>query len=390
MAKTADPMTNSLLFSELTLRDVRIKNRIIASPMWQYKGESGYPTDWHVMNLGRLADGGAGLVFQEGTSVERRGCGTMGDLGLWDDAFVAPLQRIVSIIRDNGAVPGIQLMHCGRKARQRFPWEGRGALDRPANVQDWDEWDVIGPSAIPQAEGYQVPRPMSLTDVQDVTNAWITAAERASRIGYDVMEIHAAHGYLLHQFLSEASNVRTDRYGGSFENRIRLLVEVCEGIRSVWPQDKPLFVRLSCVDESGWAIGDSVALTKVLMQAGVDVIDCTTGGIGGGSPLDFRTPDYGYQVEFAAHIRRETGIRTAAVGLIVHADQAERILAIGEADLVAIARELMHNPNWPIDAAQKLGIDIPFSAASPKLGFWLHKRAASIPGFTPSTFGIKK
>jgi 2,4-dienoyl-CoA reductase-like NADH-dependent reductase (Old Yellow Enzyme family) len=378
-------MKDTVLFSDLTLRGVRLKNRIVASPTWQYMGERGYPSDWHLMNLGRLADGGAGLIFQEGTNVERRGCGTLGDLGLWDESFVEPLVRLVSAIRDCGAVPGIQLMHAGRKARQRRPWEGRGALERTPDIQDWDEWEVIGPSAVPQAEGYPIPRPMSLGDIQDVTNAWIAAAERAARIGYEVLEIHAAHGYLLHQFLSPASNVRKDRYGGSFENRIRLLVEIAEGIRAVWPMSRPLFVRLSCVDEAGWTIEDSIALTKVLSELGVDVIDCTTGGITG-SPLQGRVLDYGYQVEFAAHIRRATGIRTTAVGLIVHADHAERILANGEADLVALARELMHNPNWPLDAAQKLGIDRPFSAASAKLGFWLQKRAASMPSFTPSTF----
>lgn len=377
------------LFSELTIRDVRVKNRIIASPMWQYRGERGFPTDWHLINLGRLADGGAGLVFQEGTGVERRGCGTVGDIGLWDDVFIEPLRRLVTAIRNCGAVPGIQLMHAGRKARQRRPWEGRGPLERTPDIADWDEWQVIGPSAIAQDENCPVPVEMSLSDIADVTHAWIAAAERAVKIGYDVLEIHGAHGYLLHQFLSPAANVRSDRYGGSFENRTRLLLEICEGIRAVWPAGKPLFVRLSCVDEAGWTIEDSVALATILGKLGVDVIDCTSRGIIG-SPLGGRTLDYGYQVEYSSQIRRAANIKTAAVGLIVHADQAEQILENGDADFVALARELMYNPNWPVDAAQKLGIERPFSVVSPKLGFWLQHRSRSFPDFTPSTTPRKK
>lgn len=374
------------LFSPLSIRGITLKNRVVVSPMWQYVGEQGFPTDWHLMNLGRLADGGAALVFQEGTQIERRGCGTVGDLGLWDDKFVEPMQRLVRVIRDNGAVPGIQLMHAGRKARQNMPWLGRGARQRTDDVKDWDAWDVIGPSAIAQGPGYAVPRAMTQSDIDTVIAAWITAAERAQRAGYEVLEIHAAHGYLLHSFLSPAANQRDDSYGGSLANRSRMLFEVVQGVRSIWPRDKPLFVRLSCIDEQGWSMEDSLVIAAGLRELDVDIIDCTTGGIGGPPMEEKATYSYGYQVPYAATLRREAGISTMAVGLIIHAAQADHIIASGQADLVALGREMIYNPNWPIDAAQKLGVDPGFKVASKRAAFWLHQRSVRAADVRPSTF----
>lgn len=382
-------MSETKLFSELSLRDVSLKNRIVASPMWQYAGRDGFPTDWHLMHLGRLADGGAGLVFQEGTNVERRGRGTIGDLGLWDDAFIEPLARIVRLIRANGATPAIQLMHCGRKARTKPPAEGRGLLQRSDAIPDWDEWHPIAPSAVPLKEGLEPPRDMSLTDVQDVIAAFVAAAARADRAGYDVAEVHGAHGYLVHQFLSPLTNRRTDRYGGSFENRIRFLTEIVEGVRGVWPAGKPLLVRLSCIDNAGWEMDDTIRLCRILKGLGVNLMDCSTGGLVGSPLPSGAVPAYGYQVDYAAQVHREAAIATSAVGLIVHAEQAERILQEDAADLIMIGRELMYNPNWPLDAAQKLGADPGFDRLPARTGFWLRSRAAAKPDLVPSTFAAR-
>jgi 2,4-dienoyl-CoA reductase-like NADH-dependent reductase (Old Yellow Enzyme family) len=371
------------LFSDYRLRDVTFKNRIVASPMWQCVGVLGHPTDWHLMHLGRLADGGAGLVFQEGTTVDLKARGTPGDLGLWDDTFIPEYARIVALVRANGAVPGIQLMHPGRKSRIRSAADGGGLLT-PDDVEDWDDWEVVGPSAIAH-EGFSMPRALEQREVADLVDKWVAAARRADAAGYDVLNIHAAHGYLIHQFLSAASNVRTDRYGGTFENRTRFLMEIIEGVRAVWAASKPLFVRMSIVDGVGWTVDDSVQTVMLLAELGVYLIDCSAGGMIG-AVLPAST--YGYQVELAAAIRCETGVPTSAVGLIVHATQAEDILQNESADLVFLARELIYNPNWPIDAAQKLGDDNGFAVASHRSGYFLGRRASVMPHLKPSTFDV--
>jgi len=378
-------MSNSNLFSPLTIRGLTLPNRVMASPMWQYAGERGYPTDWHLMHLGRMASGGTGLVMQEGTVVEKRARGTAGDLGIWDDSYVQPMRRLVDMIRSCGSIPAIQLMHPGRKSRQQRPWEGRGPLEYSPDLWDWDEWELIGPSPIPVADGFPAPREMTLADIQMVIDSFVQAARRADEAGYEVIELHGAHGYLLHQFLSDVSNRRGDAYGGSFENRTRLLLEVTEAVRAVWPDHKPLFMRLSCVDEGTWTMADTIRLTRELMARGIDLIDCSSGGLGGSAVQGVRAA-YGYQVPYAAELRRETGVLTAAVGVIVHADQAEAIIGQGEADLVAIGRELLYNPNWTADAAQKLGVLPNFELIPERMGFWLGKRAKAIKDFKPSTF----
>ncbi|WP_173930922.1 NADH:flavin oxidoreductase/NADH oxidase [Chelativorans sp. Marseille-P2723] len=366
--------TSTGLFSPYRLREIEIRNRIVASPMWQYCGSKGYPTDWHLMHLGRLAAGGAGLVFQEGTAVERRGCGSLGDLGLWHDDFIAPLSRIVRLIESCGATPGIQLLHCGRKARMLPPWQNRKAITSEG-IADWDDWDMIAPSPLPHTSEHDVPREMSAADIAEVITAWSAAAARADQAGYKVLEIHAAHGYLIHQFLSPYSNQRGDAYGGSFENRVRFLMEIVEGIRAVWPAHKPLFVRLSVIDQVGWELEDSVRLARLLKQAGVDALDCSSGGLVGISPIETAAAaQLGYQVDYATALRRQVDIPTMAVGMIVDAVQADEIIRGGKADLVAIGRELLSNPNWPIGAAQSLGADPDWTLAPQVERHFLRRR----------------
>lgn len=370
------------LFSPLEIRGVRLKNRVVASPMWQYSGVDGTPTDTHIVHLGRLAEGGAGLVFQEGTTVDRKGRGTVGDLGIWDDSLVPRYARLASLVKSGGAVPGMQLIHAGRKGRRNPPWASREP-GPPAT----DDWPVMGPSAVPAAtEGATVPVEMSLDDISRTVRSWVDAARRADAAGYEVLEVHAAHGYLIHTFLSPLSNLRTDRYGGSAQNRSRLLMEIIDGIRTVWPADKALFVRLSCVDAE-WDIDQTVDLVRELRRHDVDVIDCSSGGLTGLPAPGAARSGYGYQVPYAHEIRERTGVKTMAVGYIVHAAQAQQIIEDGRADLAALGRELLHNPNWPVDAARKLGMADPYSQAPLRVAFWLGKREGSFAGFAPSTEG---
>ena len=379
-------MSSPRLFSSIDIRGLTLNNRVVVAPMHQYSAVRGFPTDWHLMNAGRFAAGGAGLVMMESTKVERRGCGTVGDLGLWDDAFVEPLGRVAAFIKSQGAAAGIQLGHSGRKARTYRPWEGGGPLKPSPEVEDWEAWDLVGPSAIPHAEGWPVPRALSLGEIANLVSDWGKAAARADRAGFDMIEVHAAHGYLLHQFLSPAANQRTDGYGSSEEKRQRFVVEVVESVRANWPAEKPLFLRLSVEDDAGWGPEQSVRLARLLKPKGVDVIDCSSGGMLDRSPLVSRSGSYGYQVPYAEQIRAEAGILTMAVGLIVHADQAERILENNQADLIAVGREMLHNPNWAMDAAQKLGVDTHLTDIPPQYSYWLSKRAKRGFGGNPSTW----
>jgi 2,4-dienoyl-CoA reductase-like NADH-dependent reductase (Old Yellow Enzyme family) len=383
-------MSATLLFSPLTIRDVSLRNRIVVPPMHQYSALRGFPTDWHLMNAGKFAAGGAGLVIVESTKVERRGCGTVGDLGIWDDAFVEPLRRLVTFIKQQNAVAGLQIGHSGRKARANRPWEGDGPLLRTSDIEDWDAWTPVAPSAIAHSGKWPVPKALEQHEVKDLVQAWGEAARRADQAGFDVLELHGAHGYLVHQFLSERSNQRTDEYGGSETNRMRFLIEIAEAVRAHWPEGKPLFVRLSVEDNAGWGPGQSVNLAKILKTLGVDVIDCSSGGITDVAPIlgkelgkEIR---YGYQVPLADHVRREAGIMTMAVGLIIHGDQAQQILRDGHADLIAVGREILNNPNWPMDAALKLGIEAPFRDVPPQFGYWLGVRAKRGFGTRPSTW----
>jgi 2,4-dienoyl-CoA reductase-like NADH-dependent reductase (Old Yellow Enzyme family) len=380
-------MTSPLLFTALRLRELTLRNRVVVAPMHQYSALKGFATDWHVMNAGRYAAGGAGLVMLESTKIERRGCGTVGDLGLWDDAFVPQLARIVDLVHQCGAAAGIQLGHSGRKARTQRPWEGGRPLERTAAIEDWDAWELVAPSALPADAGSPVPRALEIAEIRAVAEAWGKAAARAHAAGFDAVEIHGAHGFLIHEFLSPLANQRTDEYGGSEARRMRFALEVVECVRASWPPGKPLFLRLSAEDDAGWGPAQSAALARLVKPMGVDVIDCSSGGILGKPPAGALKPAYGYQVPYAERIRKEAGIMTMAVGLIVHAEQAERILQEGRADLVALAREMLYNPNWAMDAAQKLGCDPKFTLVPPPYRYWLERRAVTVPEVKPSTFG---
>ena len=338
----------SHLFDPLIIRGVTLRNRIGVSPMCQYSAQDGFANDWHLVHLGSRAAGGAGLVIAEAAGVEARGRISPQDLGIWADDHIEMLGRITRFIHMQGATPAIQLAHAGRKASTARPWEGGGAV-----AADQGGWQPVGASAIPFAESYLTPTELSTAAAGKIVNAFAAAAIRADAAGFDVIELHAAHGYLLHSFLSPLSNQRTDRYGGSFENRIRLLVETAEATRAVWPDAKPLFVRISCTDwaDGGWTIEESVELARKLKDVGVDLIDCSSGG---SSPLAKIPVGAGYQTPFAERIRREANISTAAVGMITQPMQADEIVRNGRADLVLLARELLRNPHWPIHAAQVL------------------------------------
>ena len=380
-------MTAPLLFSPLALRDTRLKNRVVVAPMHQYSGVRGFPTPWHLMNAGRFAAGGAGLVFIESTKVERRGCGTVGDLGLWGDGFIEHFRPLADFIRRQGAVPGIQLGHAGRRARLERPWEGGRPLRPAPEIEDWEGWEIIGPSPLSAGEGEPVPRALGTNEVGQAVEAWGEAARRADAAGFEVLEIHGAHGYLIHQFLSPHANQRTDAYGGSELNRMRFAMEIVEAVRARWPARKPLFLRLSVEDDAGWGPAESVRLARLVRPKGVDVIDCSSGGMLGRPVVSAGPVTYGYQVPYAERLRREADILSMAVGLIVHADQAEAILQQGKADLIALAREILYNPNWPMDAAQKLGADQRFELVPPPYSYWLAKRAGAVKDIVPSTYG---
>jgi 2,4-dienoyl-CoA reductase-like NADH-dependent reductase (Old Yellow Enzyme family) len=381
-------MSGTLLFTPLSIRDVSLRNRIVVPPMHQYSAIGGFPTDWHLMNAGKFAAGGAGLVIVESTKVERRGCGTVGDLGIWDDTFVEPLARLVKFIKQQNAVAGIQIGHSGRKARANRPWEGDGPLLRTPDIDDWDAWTPVAPSAIAHSDKWPLPRALERQEVKDLVQAWGEAARRAHQAGFDVLELHGAHGYLVHQFLSERSNRRTDEYGGNEPNRMRFLIEIAEAVRAHWPDGKPLFVRLSVEDNAGWGPDQSARLATILKTRGVDVIDCSSGGITDVAPILGKEIKYNYQVPLADHVRREAGIMTMAVGLIIHGDQAEQILRHEHADLIAVGREILNNPNWPMDAALKLGVEGPFRDVPPQFGYWLRTRAKRGFGTKPSTWQV--
>ena len=343
----------SMLFSPLSIHSIQFKNRIVVSPMCQYSSEDGFATDWHLVHLGSRAVGGAGLIISEATAVSPEGRISPDDLGIWLDDHIPNLKRITQFIRHNGSVAGIQLAHAGRKASTQSPWKG----GNPIPPTKESGWQTVAPSAMSFYE--DGPGPLTLTEegLEKVRADFEAATIRALEAGFQVIEIHAAHGYLLHQFLSPLSNQRSDSYGGSFENRIRLLLEVVERVKRAWPSTLPLFVRISATDwtEGGWTAEDAIALAAILKEKGVDVIDCSSGGNVAKAKIPLGP---GYQVTFAERIKQETGIMTAAVGLITSAEQAEAILANGQADLVLFAREFLRDPNFPLHAAHALGDDI--------------------------------
>jgi 2,4-dienoyl-CoA reductase-like NADH-dependent reductase (Old Yellow Enzyme family) len=340
----------SHLFDPLSIGDISFANRVFVSPMCEYSSTDGFATDWHFVHLGSRAVGGAGLVLTEATAVLAEGRISPQDLGIWKDDHIGPLARIVHFIHGQDSVAGMQLAHAGRKASTYRPWEGNGAL--PESAGGWKK--VVAPSALRFADNYPMPQELSVEGIQEVVGAFVAAACRACEAGFRVIEIHAAHGYLLHEFLSPLSNQRADSYGGSFENRTRIVREVVAAVREVWPERSPLFVRISATDwvEGGWDIQQSVELARHLKKLGVDLIDCSSGGNAAQAKIPVGPA---YQTPFAEHIRREAGIMTGAVGMITSPSQAEQIIAGGRADAVFLARELLRDPYWPLRAARELG-----------------------------------
>jgi 2,4-dienoyl-CoA reductase-like NADH-dependent reductase (Old Yellow Enzyme family) len=340
----------SHLFDPLTIRDLTFPNRVFVSPMCEYSSTDGYANDWHFVHLGSRAVGGAGLVFTEATAVLPEGRISPQDLGIWSDHHIEPLARIVRFIHEQGSVAGMQLAHAGRKASTYRPWDGHGAIAEQAG--GWNK--VVAPTALTFADDYPMPHALTSDGIREIVDAFAQSARRASDAGFRVIEIHAAHGYLIHEFLSPLSNRRQDEYGGSFENRTRLLREIAAAVRVSWPGRAPLFVRISATDwvDGGWDVQQSVELARALKPLGVDLIDCSSGG---NVPRATVPVGPGYQTPFAEQIRRDAEIMTGAVGLITSPIQAEQIIGTGQADAVIIAREFLRDPYWPLRAARELG-----------------------------------
>jgi 2,4-dienoyl-CoA reductase-like NADH-dependent reductase (Old Yellow Enzyme family) len=342
----------SKLFAPFTLRTVTFRNRVFVSPMCQYSSHNGLPTDWHMVHLGSRAVGGAGLVMVEATAVSPEGKISPDDSGIWSDGHADAFRPIARFIRDQGAVPGIQLAHAGRKASTDLPWRGGDPLG-----PEQRGWQPTAPSSIPFASGHPVPRELSASDLDGIEEYFRFAARRALSAGFQVVEVHMAHGYLLHEFLSPLANKRSDEFGGSLENRLRFPLRVAAAVRSEWPAELPLFVRISATDwvEGGWDLAQSIILAGRLKAIGVDLIDCSSGFV---VPDEYIPSEPGFQVPFAAAIRTETGIATGAVGLITEPLQAEHIVADGLADAVFLARQMLRDPYWPLHAARELGVEV--------------------------------
>jgi 2,4-dienoyl-CoA reductase-like NADH-dependent reductase (Old Yellow Enzyme family) len=344
-------MADTHLFSPLRIREIPFRNRIAVSPMCQYSSHDGFANDWHLVHLGSRAAGGAGLVMMEATAVEDRGRISPQDQGIWKDEHIDFLTRIAAFLQEQGAVAGIQLAHAGRKASTQAPWMGGRRV-----AQEDGGWTPVAPSALPFHSGDPAPHELSREEIRCIVDAFAAGARRALRAGFQMIELHAAHGYLAHEFLSPLSNRRTDEYGGSFENRSRFALEVIEAVRGAWPTELPLWLRISATDwaPGGWILDDSVALAKIVRDLGVDLIDCSSGGLTIDQKIELGP---GYQVAFAERIRAEASIATGAVGMITTPQQADEIVRTGKADVVLLARELLRNPYFPIHAAQALGAD---------------------------------
>lgn len=347
-------MAQSRLFTPYRLRELELKNRIVVSPMCQYSADGGFPNDWHLVNYGSRAVGGAGLVIVEATAVCPEGRITPRDLGIWSQEHIPAYQRIADFIRAQGAVPGIQIAHAGRKASTTQPWTGGKFLPVGAGG-----WQTVAPSSVPFSSAHGTPHALSESEIDNIVELFVDATSRALAAGFEVVEVHCAHGYVLHEFLSPLANHRDDEYGGSLENRCRLPLRVARAIRELWPAQWPVFVRISVTDwvEGGWNLAQSIQFAKWLKEAGIDLIDCSSGGM----VPDAKIPAApGYQVPFAAEMRRQADIASGAVGIITEAEQAEKILADGDADLIFLARELLRDPYWPLHAARYLGVDLPW------------------------------
>ena len=344
----------SRLFSPLRLRELSIRNRIFVSPMCQYSSRDGMPSDWHLVHLGSRAVGGAGLVMVEASAVTAQGRISPDDSGIWNSEQANAFVPIARFIRDHGAVPAIQLAHAGRKASTDLPWKGSGPLDAKNRG-----WQTIAPSALPLTPAHSAPREASAQDLETILGQFAMAARRSAEAGFEVAEVHMAHGYLLHEFLSPLTNHRDDEFGGTLENRMRFPLRVAKVVRETWPEHLPVFVRISACDwmDGGWGMEDSLELVRHLKGIGIDLIDCSSGGL----LLEAQPPfGPGFQTPFASAIRKETGLATGAVGFITDPAQAEQIIATGLADAVFLARQMLRDPYWPLHAAKALGVDLPW------------------------------
>lgn len=380
--------TDIPLFQPLTLRRVTVPNRVVISPMQQYNANAdGSPTDWHFAHLTRLAIGGAGLVFTEALAVEAVGRLTYGDLGIWTDEHRDRLARLVDAMAAHGSVPGAQLIHAGRKASVQRPWEGYNPLGAAEAERGEPPWQTVSASAQPANPGWHTPAALTIDGIKHVLDRFHAATRRAAEAGFQALNIHGAHGYLIHSFLSPLSNLRDDAYGGDLAGRMRFAVEVADAVRAGWPSDRPLFYRLSCVDDvpGGWTLDETIALSHELGLRGVDVIDCSSGGLQQRTTTLMIARQEGYQVPYAERVKRDTALRTMAVGLIATPSFANDVVARGSADLVAIGRQALFNPHWPHHAARELGHDPSYRGWPPQYGWWLEKRDRSAgSGKTPS------
>ncbi|MEC8200314.1 MAG: NADH:flavin oxidoreductase/NADH oxidase [Pseudomonadota bacterium] len=365
-----------LLFTPITIRGVTLKNRIVVSPMCQYNSDDGGPGDWQMMHIGRLAVGGAGIIFGEETGVEARGRKTYKCAGIWDDKHIPMFRKLTDFIKEQDAVPAIQLGHAGRKASCHTATEDWRPLEDKDAADGMPPWQGLAPSALDQLPRRFIPKAMDQNDIRTVLDAWREATRRSMDAGYDILEIHGAHGYLIHQFLSPVSNHRNDAYGGDRAGRMRFALEVAEVVRDAWPQDKPLFFRVSAVDGEGgiWSLEDTVALSKELKDRDIDLVDCSSGGISGDSEMPMVPRIEQFQAGFADRVRREAGIMTIAVGGITQAQQAEDILQSGRADLVALAREFLWNADWAAHAAKELGAVDPYGQMPHEYAYRLRQR----------------
>lgn len=369
-----------VLFQPLPLRGLVLKNRIVISPMCQHAAEAGHATAWHLVHLGKFALGGAGLILTESTAVDPRGRIGTADLGLWKDSQIEPLKGVVDFVHANGAAIGVQLAHAGRKSGSQPLWEGGAALTEQELASDPEPWQRLGPSALPAGPGWSAPIALDGAGIQSVIGKFVDATVRAERAGFDVVELHFGHGYLVASFLSPNANHRTDEWGASLAGRMRLALEIAQRVRAVWPAHKPLFCRLSAVDGTvdGWSLDDSIVLARELAALGVDVIDCSSGGLTEETRALPVPRGLGFQVPFSERIRREAGVKTQAVGMIVDAMQAEAVLREGKADLVALGREALFDPYWAHHAAVSLGIDPRYERWPERHGVWLAKRAPGL------------
>jgi 2,4-dienoyl-CoA reductase-like NADH-dependent reductase (Old Yellow Enzyme family) len=389
---SSDGQPQPLLFQSLTVRGVTLPNRLVLPPMVHYRAKEGFCNTFHIAHLGKFALGGFGLVFTEATAVEKRGLITEMDLGIFTDEQAESYRPLIALMKEEGTVPAIQLAHGGRKSSMQSAMEGNGPLSDADVARGRKRWQPVGPTTNPVTPEWPTPHQLSRAEIKDIVDAFAAAARRAVRVGFEVIEVHAAHGYLLTTFLSPVSNTRTDAYGGDIRGRMRFPLEVVEAVRAAIPEATPLFVRVSAVDGTaeGWNMDDTIVFARELKARGVDILDCSSGGLTGSATAGPVTRAPGFQVPYAARVRAEVGLGTMAVGLILEAAQAEAILQQGQADLIAVGRQAQFNPNVPLHWAHDLGLNSKFEMWGEEYGWWLDKRARTMQGFATPTGQIIK